>query len=108
PFEKSVIGVAPPLPRVTLVLKRMSHGMPKMPVALKWFGSEPGTGCRAYAAADGRSRLNRSFPFCSDFAWVYVKRAPQRVWRVYGRSRVMLSPSYQKLLPTGSLMMTAL
>src|SRR5215212_5074170 len=105
PFEKSKNGVASPVLSVTFVLKRTSHGRPTIAVALKRSGSEPARGCLAYSDAAGASRLNRSLPFCSAVACVYVKRAPQPLLPVYGRSSVTLAPSYQKLFPTGSLMM---
>ena len=98
------MGVAGPVLRVTFVLNRMSHGIPKIPLAWNRFGSEPATGCFAYSAALGRSRLNKSLPFCCAFAWVYETRTPHPPL-VYGWSNVMLCASYQKLLPTGSLMM---
>ena len=53
PCEKSRTFVAPPVPSETIVLKRMSHGRPKMPLALMRSRSDPGTSCFGYAAALG-------------------------------------------------------
>ena len=73
----------------------MSHGRPKMPVAVMRSRSEPGTSCLPYAAAVGKSRLKRSLPVCCAFPWVQAKVAPQRDCVVYGLSSFAWMASYQ-------------